>query len=313
MSRMIVTGGAGFIGSHLSELLISSGHDVVVVDDLSSGFRENVPPGAKWIEGDLADADTCRQLGDGADVVFHLASHVGQELSFESPLRDLRSNILGTANLIAWSRAVGVGKFVFASTMNVYGDPDNPLNPVSEDSEMRPPSPYAVGKIASEHLLDVYRPMGIESAALRLFNVYGTRQDMSNMKQGMVSIFMSYVASGEPIEVRGSGERFRDFVHVSDVARAFVRCSECDAQGAYNVSTGVPTTVDTLLKQIIEAFDSDPDSYPVLYCDGTPRDQFGLCGDSTRLRSLGWEPRIELDLGVKEMADWVRGGQARFA
>ena len=305
MSRMVVTGGAGFIGSHLCRRLVSEGHEVVAIDNLSSGMRENVAPEVKFIHADLADAKACVGLGDGADVVFHLASHVGQELSFENPECDLRSNILGTANVITWCRATGSTRLVLASTMNVYGDPVDASVAVTEASLLQPPSPYAVGKIASENLLDVYRPMGLMSSALRLFNVYGPGQDMANLKQGMVSIFMSYVAEGRPIAVRGSGDRFRDFINVRDVVDAFCLTAELGANGVFNVSRCEMTTVEQLLKVIIEAFGYSVDDYPLEFQQGTPQDQFGLFGNSDRLRNLGWAPSVELRDGIQEMAEWV--------
>lgn len=310
--RALVTGGAGFIGSHLARRLLDEGWDVVVVDDLSSGNARNVPDGAELVRADLGDEAVGERLpAKGVDAVFHLASHVGQELSFERPLHDLRANAFGTMNLLDWCLKREVSRFVFASTMNVYGDPEKPDVPVTEDTPVKPPSPYAVGKIASEHLLNVYEPFGIRGSALRLFNVYGPAQDMQNLKQGMVSIFMAYVARGEPILVRGSKDRFRDFIYVDDVVDAFLRCLDDAASGrVYNVARGKRTYVWELLRLLCEAFDHDPDTYPITWADATPRDQFGIFGDSSRLREeLDWNPDVELEHGLSKMAEWVRSGQ----
>lgn len=310
MTRTLVTGGAGFIGAHLCGLLKSEGNAVTVLDNLSSGYTSNLPEGVEFVEGDLTRVADLELLEGPFEAVFHLASHVGQELSFERPAFDLANNAIGTANLLSWCLETGNNRVIFASTMNVYGDPEDSSRPVQEDDELQPPSPYAVAKIASEQLLDVYRPLGISGASLRLFNTYGTLQDFSNMKQGMVSIFMRYVADGEPILVRGSGDRFRDFVSVHDVVSAFQALAQTGVEGTYNVSTGRKTTVDELLQEIIVAFGYEPDDYPVEYVEGTIRDQFGLVGDNSRLRGLGWEAKVSLPEGVKEMAEWVRETQS---
>lgn len=305
--KAIVTGGAGFIGSHLSKRLMEEGWDVLILDNLSSGFLRNIPVGAefKWL--DLTSEDSLSQLPqDGVDVVFHLASHVGQELSFERPLYDFKANALSTLLLLDWCRQKKVKQFIFASSMNVYG---NPVDlPVSENISVQPPSPYAIGKITSEHLCDVFQYHDIKTTSLRLFNVYGPMQDMQNMKQGMVSIFMSYIARGENILIRGSKDRFRDFISVHDVVDAFYKCVDERAYGkVYNVATGRKTYVHELLREIIEAFGHDPNTYKLTYGESTPNDQFGIYGDSTLLQNdLGWLPKVNLTDGIREMAEWVK-------
>lgn len=305
--RAIVTGGAGFIGSHLCRRLVKEGWSVLAVDNLSSGHVRNVPSGAqfKWL--DLTDEDSGLELPkDGADVVFHLASHVGQELSFERPLFDLKANAFSTLLLLKWCLEHKVKQLIFASSMNVYGDP--PELPVTEATPVEPPSPYAVGKIASEYLCRVYQAFGVNTTSLRLFNTYGPMQDMQNMKQGMVSIFVAYVARNEPILVRGSKDRFRDLISVHDVVDAFYRCVDERAYGKiYNVATGHKTYVWELLKCIVKTFGHDSDQYPITYGEPTPRDQFGIYGDSSLLqKELDWKPRVKLEDGLVEMAQWVR-------
>lgn len=305
--RALVTGGAGFIGAHLCRRLLRNGWKVHAVDNFSSGHARNLPAGIdfKWL--DVTGEDSALELPkDGVDVVFHLASHVGQELSFERPLFDLKANAFSTLILLKWCLEKKVKQLIFASSMNVYGDPPSPQ--VTESTPVQPPSPYAVGKIASEYLCKVYQPFGVNTTSLRLFNVYGPMQDMRNMKQGMVSIFMSYVARNEDILVRGSKDRFRDFICVHDVVEAFVRCVDERAYGkVYNVATGVKTHVWELLEGIVGAYGHDPKKYPITYGEPTPRDQFGVYGDSTLIQNdLGWKPTISLGVGLKEMADWVK-------
>lgn len=311
--KAIVTGGAGFIGSHLATRLLDEGWEVIVVDNLSSGHERNIPEGASFIWMDLTTEDSFASLPtNGIDALFHLASHVGQELSFENPAYDLKANALSTLLLLKWALANKVPKFIFASTMNIYGDTDN--LPVPESAEIKPPSPYSVGKAASEYLCKIYQGFGIHTTCLRLFNVYGPKQDMKNMKQGMVSIFMSYIARSVPIHVRGSGDRFRDFVYIDDVVDAFYRCLDERASGKiYNVCTGIKTPVWELLNGIIVAFGESVETYPVTFGDGTPKDQFGLYGDNSLLMNeLGWIPKTDLKSGLKIMADWVKALPSGF-
>lgn len=305
--KAIVTGGAGFIGSHLCRRLLKEGWSVLAVDNLSSGYLRNVPTGAKFQWMDLTQEDAIDQLPkEPVDVVFHLASHVGQELSFERPIYDFKANAFSTLLLLKWCMRHKVNQFIFASSMNVYGDP--PVVPVSEATPVQPPSPYAVGKIASEYLCSVYQNFGVNTTSLRLFNVYGPMQDMQNMKQGMVSIFMSYVARGEPILVRGSKDRFRDFISVHDVVDAFYRCVDKRAYGKiYNVCTGKKTYVWQLLEGMIKAYGLNPIQYPITYGESTPRDQFGVFGSAAALQAdLGWMPQVELSGGLAEMVRWVK-------
>lgn len=305
--RAIVTGGAGFVGSHLCDRLLAEGWEVVAVDDLSSGHAANLDSRVQLIEHDCADPAVVEQLPPGgADVVFHLASHVGQQYSFDRPIHDLRVNAGATIILLEWCRTKVVPKFVFASTMNVYGDP--PSLPATEASPVDPPSPYAVGKLASEHLCRIYDTLGVGTTSLRLFNTYGPRQDLANRMQGMVSIYMAYVLAGEPILVRGSGDRFRDFVYVDDAVDAFVRSADRRADGrVYNMASGTRTTVNELLAKIVAAAGEDPATYPIEWGEPTTNDQFGCYGDPSLIgRELGWAPRITLDEGLLRMTDWAR-------
>jgi len=304
--KALITGGAGFIGSHLADRLIKEGNEVTIIDDLSSGSKENLIPGCEFIEGDLSKDDVFKKLDSNFDKVFHFASHVGQELSFETPVRDLEVNTLATARLIDWAMRNNKPKIVFASSMNVYGDPDDPLSPVDENCPVSPPSPYAVGKLSSESLFTIYENLGLESSSLRFFNIYGPKQDFTNLKQGMVSIYMSYVLKNKPIEVRGNLDRFRDFVYVDDVVNACIFASGKDVSGIYNISTGKKTTVRELISKILVCFDKIPEDYEIIEQPPTIRDQFGLFGNSNRLQSIGWKPKTQLDDGLRLMRDWAR-------
>lgn len=304
--KAIVTGGAGFIGSHLAKRLLKEGWEVLILDNLSSGHHRNIPKGAQFKELDLTYEDAMDELPkEGVHAVFHLASHVGQELSFEEPVYDFKANGLSTIFLLRWCIKYNVKKFIFASSMNVYGDAETEC--VDEKGEVRPPSPYAVGKIASEYFCQIYQNFGIETTALRLFNVYGPGQDLDNMRQGMVSIYMAFVARREPILIKGSKDRFRDFVFVDDAVDAFYRCLDTKASGKiYNVATGRKTFVWQLIDQIIEAFGQKTGDYPVIYGEPTLQDQFGLYGNAGLIeRELGWKPVVALEAGLKIMSAWA--------
>jgi UDP-glucose 4-epimerase len=305
--KAIVTGGAGFIGSHLTRRLLKEGWDVLVLDNLCSGYRTNIPAGARFQWIDLAQENVSTQLPkEHFDVIFHLASHVGQETSFEQPLHDLKSNIFPTMSLLSWAIERGVRQIVFASSVNLYGNPVQV--PVDESAVISLPSPYAVGKFASEALCQIYANFGISYTCLRLFNIYGPGQDIQNLMQGMASIYMAYVAKNQPILVRGSLERFRDFVFVTDAADAFYRCVNKKAYGkTYNLCTGKKTYVRDLLNMIILAFGHDPESYPIVTGDPTRQDQFGFYGDPSLIGTeLGWTPKVAVEDGIKEMAQDFR-------
>lgn len=309
--RALVTGGAGFIGSHLADSLVNDGFDVVVIDNLSSGSVHNISRNWNFIEGDISDSDCLKEVGSPVDIVYHLASHVGQELSFERPAHDFEVNALATSILSQWALENGNPFIAFASSMNVYGDPFDGVECVSESTPANPPSPYAVAKLASEGILNVLEVMGLRSASLRLFNVYGPRQDLDNMKQGMVSIFLSFILRSQPISVRGSLERFRDFIYVDDVVTAFRKLGDEQLVGTYNVGTGQKTTVKELLKLLLLAMDQDPFEYPVVIENGTIKDQFGVYANNSLLRSTGWKPTVALNEGLQSIATWAR--KSRFA
>jgi UDP-glucose 4-epimerase len=302
----LITGGAGFIGSHLAERLINEGSKVTIIDDLSSGSAENIIPGCEFIQGDLSKGKVFQKLDSNFDKVFHFASHVGQELSFETPVRDLEVNTLATAQLITWAMRNNKPKIVFASSMSVYGDPENPLLPVDENYPVSPLSPYAVGKLSSESLFTIYGNLGLESSSLRFFNIYGPKQDFTNLKQGMVSIYMSYVLKDLPILVRGSLNRFRDFVYVDDVVDACIFASGKGISGVYNISTGEKTTVRELISKILVCFEKDSKNYKIVEQAPTIRDQFGLFGNSNKLQGIGWKPKTPLDEGLRHMRDWAK-------
>ncbi len=258
--RILVTGGAGFIGSHVAQAHLDRGDRVWIVDDLSSGRRENVPAGAEFHELDIADARVGHLIRRvGFDVVNHHAAQVDVRVSVADPVRDARANVAGLLNVLEAARRSGTGRIVFVSSGGVvYGEPSE--IPTPENAPKEPLSPYGVAKLAGEHYLNYYREVhGLDHVALRYGNVYGPRQDPRG-EAGVVAIFCRRLLRGEPLAIYGDGGQTRDYVHVDDVVRANLMAARMDlspAPGldarAYNVATGIETTVNGLAHVLEEA------------------------------------------------------------
>lgn len=304
MTSYLVTGGAGFIGAAVAQRLLAAGHEVVVVDNLTTGFRENVPADAVFVEGDCHDESLYQRLPrrDYA-AIYHIAGQSSGEISFENPVYDLQTNTQATLLLLKYALQSGCKRLLYASTMSVYGE--QPDAPVAETASTRPQSFYGVGKLASEHYLRIYRQYGIESACLRLFNVYGSGQNMENLRQGMVSIYLAHALKNRHIHVKGSAERFRDFIYIDDVVDAFLVLEKAALGTApvYNVCTGAKTTVADLVGRIVALL---PFEVSVQYEGSTPGDMFGITGDCAKIvREIGWTARVPLDEGLRRMVAWA--------
>ncbi len=303
--RILVTGGAGFIGSHLSHRLITLGYDVTVIDNLSTGFRENIPPEAEFVKLDLTEPTFIRELPAGRYIaVCHLAGQSSGEQSFENPLYDMDANARSTVSLARWALENDVPTFLHASSMGVYGQVDT--HPVPESTVPRPISYYAASKLSAEQILQVAALQGLRTVSFRMFNVYGPGQNLANMNQGMVSIYLAYLLKGEPLIVKGSLDRVRDFVYIDDVIAAWHLALEKPMGGIFNLGTGLGTPVRTLIAELLAACGLD-ENYPVREIEGTPGDLFALSADITVIReALGWEPKVSLRGGLVRMVDWAR-------
>jgi UDP-glucose 4-epimerase len=309
MNKALVTGGAGFIGSHLSNALLLDGWQVYVLDNLSTGFRENIPKRAKFLKIDLSHEDFIKKIPQVKfDAIFHLAAQSSGEISFDDPVYDLKVNCLSTLRLLDWAYKNGAKRFIYASSMSVYGEQD--IQPVRESAAVAPKSFYGIGKLASERYIDIYSAMGLETTSLRLFNVYGPNQNLDNLRQGMVSIYMAYILKNKELFVKGSAERFRDFIYITDVIAAILQClnKRSTFGRCYNVATGIKTTVRELIQQELEGFDCDHRAYPVKYGNPTPGDTFGIYADISSIKKdTGWSPQVLLKDGLIEMINWSRG------
>lgn len=312
--RVLVTGGAGFIGSHVADAFLARGDRVWVVDNLSSGRRENVPSEASFLEADVTSPevrDLFREVR--FDVLNHHAAQIDVRVSVEQPDRDARTNVLGLLNLMEGAREVGTGRVVYVSSGGVvYGEPEE--RPTPESAPKLPLSPYGVTKLAGEHYLHYYREIhGIEYVALRYSNVYGPRQDPHG-EAGVVAIFCTRLLEGETLTIFGDGEQTRDYVFVGDVAAANVQASEMSVNEvdgldgpAYNVATGFGTSVNRLadhLEQIAGV-------HPGREYRGPRKGELRHSTLSVeKYRERGWSPRTDLETGLRETFDFVAGARA---
>ncbi len=301
----LVTGAAGFIGSAVAQKLIHDGHNVVTIDNLSTGKKENLPSGIKFLEGDCADKKIIDQLKVyNFDAILHIAGQSSGEISFENPAYDLNTNTLSSLLLLKLASEIGCKKFIYASSMSIYGN--QPDSPVYEDAILNPVSFYSVGKMASEKYMNIYSKFGISNTALRLFNVYGPGQNLENMKQGMVSIYLAQALESRKIIVKGSPDRYRDFVYIDDVVNTFIASIGLEEPGFnfYNVATGVRTTVSQLLNMITVNFD---EPIEIQYIESTPGDQFGIYGNSDKFKNIfGNIICTNLDNGLTKMIGWAK-------
>jgi UDP-glucose 4-epimerase len=310
--RALVTGGAGFIGSHVADALLAEGFAVTVLDDLSSGRRENVPTAAAFVEGDIRSADAAQLVTSGGfAVVCHLAAQIDVRKSVADPVADASRNILGTLNLVGAARtAERRPRFVFSSTGGaVYGDF---VVPPSDEAEPKDPeSPYGIAKLATEFYLSYFgRVHGLETVALRYANVYGPRQDPHG-EAGVVAIFCRRLLAGEPLTVFGDGRQTRDYVFVGDVARANVAAATRPLppagrvdDRAFNIGTGIPTSVLDLAGTLQRVAGRDSGLTHAPPRPGEQQRSFVRIDKAGR--ALGWAPSVTLEDGLRRTYEWFR-------
>ncbi len=305
MDTYLVTGAAGFIGSAVAKKLIDLGHRVVTIDNLSTGSIENIPEKVEFIEGDCQDKSIYKKIPQCRyDAIFHIAGQSSGEISFDDPSYDLRTNTESTLHLLKYALSSGTKRIVYAGTVSVYGNVGD--HPIPEDHSTFPESFYGVGKLASENYLRLYENYGVRSTTLRLFNVYGPGQNLANLRQGMVSIFMAQMVNQEKIHVKGSPDRFRDLVYIDDVVDAFLNCLDCESSYGeiINIGAGVRTSVKELIDNMIRLYGKD---IKVKYEGSTAGDIHGIYADITRAREkLNFDPKIDLETGLSKMLKWVK-------
>ena len=315
MKKYIVTGGAGFIGSKLTERLTACGNKVFVIDNLSTGFKHNIAPGAVFLKADISNKKELMRLHlpYGINSVYHMAAQSSGEASFDDPERDIDLNYKGTYNVLYLSNKLGCRRFLFTSSMSVYGDVSSICPKVNERYSCQPTSYYGVNKLASEKIIRIFSQKNdIAYTIFRLFSVYGPGQNMLNLRQGMVSIYLSYLLRNKPIKVKGSLERYRDFVYIEDVIDVLMR-SENDRRmysSVYNVGTGRKVTVRQLLALILRVYGKKGFSRWVNVEEKTPGDIRGSIADISKLKAQGWQPRYNLEEGLLEMKAWLEETRA---
>lgn len=292
--RALVTGGAGFIGHHLSAALLRAGHDVVVLDDLSVGRAERVPEGARLVRGDVRDPAALEYALEGVRHVFHLAAVVSVRASVDAFVRDAEVNLFGTLRLLEAMRGRGVETAVLASSMAVYADGAGA--PIREDHPTAPASPYGAAKLAAEHYWHLVCPrLGVRGTVLRFFNAYGPGQTPTPYV-GVITHFTERILRGEPPVIYGDGEQRRDFVHVEDLVAATVAVIEHDVAGrTINVGTGTATTVNQVARALLDALGSDLEPR---HADAVPGELRDAVADVSAARELlGYRPsRPSLDV-----------------
>ncbi len=310
MRRALVTGGAGFIGSHLTDRLLAEGFPVTVLDNLSTGLRERVPEGATLVEGDVAERDVVDTVfaREHFDVVFHVAGQASIRLSFAEPEVDLKTNVVGTVNVVRGCVESGVQRLVNASSMTIYGQPDRV--PTPEDVSCVPVSYYGVTKFAAEryvHIAAEQPDVDLDVTSLRMFNVFGPRQSISNPYQGVLAIFIGNVMRGEPITIHGDGMQTRDFVYVDDVVDAWMRVLDLpESYGrALNVGSGRETSVNELAETVLTAFGESRSTWEIRREGAQFGDQRRAAGDTQELGRLGWTTATSLEEGLAATVEWA--------
>lgn len=304
MGLYLVTGAAGFIGAAIARKLLDCGHRVVTIDNLSTGNINAIPEGCEFFEGNCQDPDVYKVIPqEKYDAVYHIAGQSSGEISFDDPSYDLRTNAESTLVILKFCLTNGCNRLLYASTVSVYGE--QPEMPVSESAITNPKSFYGVGKLASEHYLRIYQDYGINSTSLRLFNVYGPGQNLDNMRQGMVSIYLSQMLRTGGVHVKGSADRFRDLVYIDDVVQAFLSCefnSETHGE-VINVATGIKTKVDELINLLANEYGQ---KVTVSYSGTTSGDVHGIFGDNKKNQALLNLDFTPLDKGIQLMMSWAK-------
>lgn len=300
--RAVVTGGAGFIGSHLAELLVDKGYTVIIIDDLSTGKMSNIETllhkdNVEFVKGSISDLSLLQRLFQNVDYVFHEAAIASVARSIENPLGTHTVNVTGSLNVLLAARDNGVKKVVCASSAAVYGD--TPTLPQREDMMPNPKSPYAVHKLTMEHYCRVFTELySLPTVCLRYFNVYGPHQDPNSEYAAVIPKFIQRVLEGKPLTIFGDGEQSRDFVFVKDVAKANLLLAESDATGVFNIGTGESISLNTLAECILQLTGKNIE---ITHKEPRLGDIRESLADISKVESFGYRPEFSLSGGLKQM------------
>lgn len=315
MDHYLVTGGAGFIGSHIVEALVGRKKRVRVLDNLITGKRENLAEVLKeidFLEGDVQELEICRQAVGGIDCVLHQAALPSVQRSISDPAMTNSINITGTLNMLVAAKEAGVKRFIFASSSSVYGD--SPQLPKKEGGGGTPLSPYAVTKFAGEYYCQLFsRLYGIEAVSLRYFNVFGPRQDPNSQYSAAIPLFISRILKGESPIVFGNGEQSRDFTYVENVVTANLLASEANITPGetFNIACGKQTTINKLINSIIKILGAN---VPIIFTAGRPGEIMHSVADISKAkRTLGYTPNIDLEEGLDRTIRWYQQEESSAA
>lgn len=308
--KALVTGGAGFIGSNIVRLLVEKGHEVTVIDNLSTGYRCNLAPFPKvrFIEGDIRDPEAVQEAVAGAEVIFHVAASVGNMRSIEHPIEDSETNVIGTLQVLEAARQHSVRKIIFSSSAGIFGELKT--LPIKENHPVEPDSPYGASKLAAEKLCLAYSKLyGLEVVCLRYFNVYGINQRY-DAYGNVIPIFAYRMLRGLPVVIFGDGEQTRDFVNVRDVAQANYKAALSNGiSGAFNIASGTRITINHLVELMRDASGIEP---VVEY--GPPRKgdvRHSLADISAARNAFGYKPVVGLEEGLTEYMAWAKQEMVR--
>lgn len=297
MAKCLVTGGAGFIGSHIADALIEKEHEVLVIDNLSTGKRENLNPEAKFFEEDLRNFEKIRPIFDGVDFVFHEAALPRIPLSIQRPKESNDINIGGTLNALIASKEAGVKKFIYAASSSAYGIQKE--LPLREDMPCLPLNPYGLQKYVGELYCKIFHEIyGLQTVSLRYFNVYGPRQPRVGSHVPVIGIFMTQKSEGELLTITGDGNQTRDFTHVYDVVRANISAMESKKVGSgeiINIGGGDNHSINSIASLV---------SSQVSYIPLPPGEMRDTLADTTKAKELlNWQPQIKLEEGIKKLLE----------
>src|SRR6266852_2904227 len=315
--KVLVTGGAGFIGSHLADGMLAAVHRVVVIDNESTGKRDNVPSGAAFIRGDVASLGELEAAFEGGvDAVCHIAGQVSIIKSFTDPVADLRINVQGTINVLQLCLKYKVPRLLYASSMTNYGQTE--VLPIPETHPCEPTSYYGITKYAAERYVQTTASrtdltFGFHVTSFRMYNVYGPRQALDNPYQGVLGIFLVNLLRNVPITIFGDGEQSRDFIYIGDVVRAWVTSlgNERTFGRVFNVGTGRRLTINQLADAVLQAFQQSRSTWEVRYLPARPGEQRHVEADVRRANSaMGWKPEVCFEDGLAETLRWAVGAAA---
>ncbi|MFC2059681.1 SDR family oxidoreductase [Chloroflexota bacterium] len=302
MKKVVVTGGAGFIGSHLAKELVKRGYQILILDDLSTGKIENIEDLLKndeveFVQGTVTDPPLLIRLCKNASYVFHLAAVPSVPRSIENPQASHEVNINGTLNVLQAARENNANKVIFASSSSVYGD--TPAFSQKEDMAPHPLSPYAVTKLAGEYYCQVFHEVyKLPTVCLRYFNVYGPRQDPNSQYAAVIPTFIKMVSEGNQPVIFGAGEQTRDFIFIKDAIAANILMAESDASGLFNIARGERVTINELAKLVISIMGS---KFEAIHHEPRPGDIRHSLADISKVKAFGYEPQYTLEDGLSEI------------